>query len=345
MPELLAVRKLGWQAQVPLTTASDKLFYAARYGTGENSIIFVGNPYAESAVAPAEIGNDILGEDDYIFIRKMRDQASTENFLRNRTTCFEAQLLSRLPVLYESVCGLTNVPDGGIKVTASVQKDINKIVYQLQFADNAEFATTLRPRKIEDFELSAITLNGRKVSADSLKIPANGKITLEYRSKYFTFKKSDLMRFKFTDAGKRADFEIVLPENANTAEIRQAVRLKNVFDFLVKHHVLTGNNIVITQGNAAGGNAQIVIRIGRGDAASQVALSGNQWLITAPDAAAADLLVRKFSYVLDQRYEYIFPFHPRAWDCLHPDMLKYFDLDQARLPLVRCFENSSQRGE
>jgi len=56
-------------------------------------------------------------------------------------------------------------------------------------------------------------------------------------------------------------------------------------------------------------------------------------------AATADKLVRSFSYVIDSRFEYIFPFKPRAWDCLNPEMLNYFDLTEEYLPFVRCFEN------
>ena len=41
---------------------------------------------------------------------------------------------------------------------------------------------------------------------------------------------------------------------------------------------------------------------------AQVSLKDNAWQISAPDAATADKLVRSFSYVIDSRFEYIFPF-------------------------------------
>lgn len=342
MPELLEVRKLGWQAQVPLTVNSSKLFYSARYGTGENTVIFMGNPYEESETARAEVGNDILGKDNYLFVRKMRDSAETLNYVKAGRTGFDAQLLSRVPVLYESVCGLTALPAKGTEVKVSARKDINRIIYQLQFNGNPEFATTILPRKIEGFELAEVAVNGKKSNGRDLKIPGNGKVTLEYRSRYFTFSRADLMKFPFTGNDKWVDLEIVLPPDADPAELRQAERLKKVFDFLVKHKVLESSGIVIVRGKGTVGKPQIVINVAPNNN-TQVALSDLQWQITAPDAAAADKLVRAFSYILDQRYEYIFPFHPRAWDCLHPDMLKYFGLDQERLPLNRCFETSGDK--
>ena len=340
MPELLEVRKLGWQAQVPLTVQSDKLFYSSRYGTGENTVVFMGNPYEGSAVAPAEVGNDVLGKDHYLFCRKMRDRAETRNRIQGGTTRFDAVLPSRLPVLYESVCGLTAVPENGVEADVSARKEINRIVYSLRFKGNPAFVTTLHPRKIEDFELAEITVNGKKTDGGKVTIPADGEVTLEYRSEYFTFTRDDLMKFPFGAQDRQVAFEIVLPENADPSELRQADRLKKVFDFLVKHNVLDRADIAVVKGAGTAGKTQIAIAVGEDDGKAGVALSNDlrRITITAPDAAAADRLVRKFSYILDRRYEYIFPFHPRGWDCLHPDMLKYFDLDQDRLPLTRCFE-------
>lgn len=340
MPELLEVRKLGWQAQVPVSVDSDKLFYSARYGTGADTVIFMGNPYAENATAHAVVGNDILGKENYIFIRKMRDCAAAVNRIKGRTTELEVQLLSRLPVLYESICGLSIVPEKGLEVDAVVQKDLNAITYQLQFKNDRKFTTQLTPRRIADFELAEITVNGQKISGRNLTIPADGKVELKYRSKYFTFSKADLMQFPFAADNRNAALEIVLPQDANASELRQAERLKKVFDFLVKHKVLESSDIAIVRGKGTVGKPQIVITVKRSASTPQVSLNENVWQITAPDAAAADLLVRKFSYILDQKFEYIFPFQPRAWDGLHPDMLKYFDLAQDRLPLERCFENN-----
>lgn len=338
MPELLELRKIGWQAQVPLKVDSQKLFYSARYGRGENSVIFMGNPYETGDKCSAEIGNDILGKDNYIWVRKMRDSATTVNCLKSRTTIFSADLLSRLPVLYESVCGLSNIPADGINVTVSSQKDINKIIFRLKFKDNKVFSTALNPRKIEDFTLDKIILNGKTVDSEKITIPANAEITIEYKSDNFTFSNTDLMRFPFADNSGKIVMQILLPQDANASELRQAERLAGVFKFLADKKAVSGADVKIVRSDNSD-KAAFAVAVGRSADKAQVSLQGNVWKISAPDAASADKLVRKFSYIIDKRFEYIFPFKPRAWDCLNPEMLNYFDLTEEYLPFVRCFEN------
>lgn len=343
MPELLELRKIGWQAQAPVTVNTDKMFYCSRYGTGKNSVLFMGNPYEKSVVCKAGIGNDILGDENYLWVRKMRDKAETVNNVKGKSSFFDAQLVSRLPVLYESVCGLSEIPTNGITVKVCSQKDIDRIVYRLKFTGNPEFKTTLSPRDIENFTLSSVSLNGKKVSPEKVTIPENAEVVLEYRSNNFAFSKKELMSFPFVNADKKVALEIHLPADANAAELRQADRLKALFDFLVSHGVIAGADIKIVKGGKIGTIPAVSIAVGRYQDKNQVVLQGNCWQIFAANAEKADRLVRAFSYVLDQRFEYIFPFKPRAWDCIHPDMLKNFDLEEYRLPLVRCFENREEK--
>lgn len=339
MPELLKVRKLGWQAQAPVKVDTDRMFYSSRFGTKENSVLFMGNPYEESVVCQAEVGNKILGDADYLWVRMMRDKAETLNSVKKGKTGFKVDLASRIPILYESVCGMTSLPQEKITVNVSSQKDIDRIIYRLQFTGNPEFTTALLPRRIEEFKLNSVKVDGQNADPAKLVIGKNSQIVLEYVSEKFAFSRKDLYSFPFVKDGKKAVFEIRLPQDANENELRQATRLKGVFDFLVKHKVLDSADIAVVKGNGDMNKPGMVISVGRSAEKAGVSLLKDCWQITAPDAASADSLVREFSYILDQRFEYIFPFEPRAWDCLHPDMLKYFDLNQDRLPLVRCFES------
>ena len=339
MPELLKVRKLGWQAQAPVKVDTDKMFYSSRYGTKENSVLFMGNPYEESVVCRAEVGNKILGDADYLWVRMMRDKAETLNSVKKGKTGFKVELTSRIPILYESVCGITSLPQEKIAVNVSSQKDIDRVIYRLQFTGNPEFTTALQPRRIEGFKLNSVKVDGQNADPAELVIGKNSLIVLEYVSEKFAFSRKNLYSFPFVKKGNKAVFEIRLPQNANENELRQATRLKGVFDFLVKHKVLDSADIAVVKGNGDMNKPGMVISVGRSADKAGVSLLKDCWQITAPDAASADSLVREFSYILDQRFEYIFPFEPRAWDCLHPDMLKYFDLNQDRLPLVRCFES------
>ena len=338
MPELLELRKIGWQAQVPLKVDSEKLFYSARYGRGENSVIFMGNPYETTDKCKAETGNDILGSDNYLWVRKMRDNAETVNRVKGRVTAFDADLLSRLPVLYESVCGLSSVPAEGVRVKVTSCKDINKITFSLKFEGNKEFATALHPRRIEGFSLDKVTLDGKAVTPEKLTVLPDAEIVMEYKSENFTFSKADLMKFPFADSSGKIVMEIVVPQDANASELRQAERLEKLFKFLAEKKAVPGADIRTVKGSFSG-KAAFVVTVGRSADKAQVSLKDNAWQISAPDAAGADKLVRSFSYVIDSRFEYIFPFKPRAWDCLNPEMLNYFDLTEEYLPFVRCFEN------
>lgn len=338
MPELLEVRKLGWQAQVPLKVNTDKMFYSSRYGKGENSVIFMGNPYENSVLCKAEVGNDILGPHDYLWVQKMRDKAETVNKVQNKRSYFDVKLTSRVPILYESVCALSNLPTTGVVVKVASNKDINKIVYVLKFVGNEQFTTTLKTREIEGYKLDAIKVNGKIVNPAKLTVLPNCQINIEYNSKMFGFSKQQLMAFSFGKTKQEVDFEIVLPQNANNNELRQAQRIKGVFDFLVNKKALDKANIIITKGKKVSSKGVIYIKVNSNNK-SWIELKGNCFYITAKDAKEADKLVRSFSYQLDKRFEYIFPFEPRAWDCLHPDILKHFNLNLDTLPLIRCFEN------
>ena len=216
MPELLEVRKLGWQAQVPLKVNTDKMFYSSRYGKGENSVIFMGNPYQDSVLCKAEVGNDILGPHDYLWVRKMRDKAETLNKVQNKKSYFDVKLASRIPILYESVCALSNLPSTGITVKVAANKDINKIVYTLKFIGNKQFITMLKARAIEGYKLNAIKVNGKVVNSTKVTVLPNCQITLEYNSKNFSFSKQELMAFSFGKNSREVDFEIVLPLKAQT---------------------------------------------------------------------------------------------------------------------------------
>ena len=208
----------------------------------------------------------------------------------------------------------------------------------MKFEGNKEFATALHPRRIEGFSLDKVTLDGKAVTPEKLTVLPDAEIVMEYKSENFTFSKADLMKFPFADSSGKIVMEIVVPQDANASELRQAERLEKLFKFLAEKKAVPGADIRTVKGSFSG-KAAFVVTVGRQTDKAQVSLKDNAWQISAPDAATADKLVRSFSYVIDSRFEYIFPFKPRAWDCLNPEMLNYFDLTEEYLPFVRCFEN------
>ena len=347
LPELLECRRLGWQPQIPIEYEDDgKMLYKARYGRAENSVIFIGNPYENAMPLSFKIEHDVLGKAQYLWVRKMRDRAKTENFLHSGLAEISDLLLSRAPCLYESVCGLSHVPASGLHATVSSKRDLDKIKFTVKFKNDKPFQTAIIPRSIRKYDLVDVRINGQAVEANLVDIPVEAELVLEYASADFHLSRAELQSFPFANAQNEITVLIRLPENPNDSERRQAERMHARFEFDAKHKVVAKNLSRIVQGGAIDPETpQICISVGRNEKPCGVSISKNLLRINSVNAAHADALLLEFNYHLDQVFEYFMPFRPIYWNCISMEMQDKFEIWDETLPFEHCFESEKLKAD
>jgi hypothetical protein len=341
IPELLEIIRLGWQAQVPADCYNGgKMLYKARYGRSEQTVFFFGNPYTAPMPVTFKIGNEFLGNAQYVFVRKMRDHAKTKNLLKDGETVFRETLKPRIPYLYEAVCGLSAIPAGGLNIEAESSKDINQIIFTLMLKNNPVFKTTIMPRKIRSFQLSSLLINGKAVKPGECEIPVNAKIVFKYKSCLFKVKAADILDFPFVDKQKRPVFSVQIPASPNAAELKQAERIQGYFRFCQKHKITSPGKVWLVKSDSSAKGPVIRIRVGRkGPEQYGITRNGKEILVNAGTAKEADELIRALFRVMDRRFEYLIPFGPV--NTMKKEMLEKFGILGKTLPFTRCFESKN----
>jgi hypothetical protein len=348
MPEVIEMMREGWQALIPAEFDSkNKIVYKARYGKKANTCLFFGNPYQDARKLDISISNSHLGNSNYLFVRKMRDKASTQNTVKGGKTLLKLTLKSRIPYLFEAVCGIKS--DQNLNCTVSSSKDINKINYKIKFEGNKPFTTDISTRKIHLFSPATVSVNGKKVDLRNCLIPANATFELTYNSKRFMLNKTELTNFPFIDSDNNVSFKIITPQSPNKTELDVAKKINWYFKFCANKKIINpkspmpdvkniktfpsiGNNIIVLVGNnRITGNNKIPWGISR---------TGNNLFIKAKNDLQARLMLTDMHHVMDTRFDYIFPF--RGVMGLYKKHLKHFNMAGKYLPYKKYFENTAR---
>ena len=339
MPELLECIKYGWQAQTPVSCDNGgKILYKSRFSRGENTIIFFGNPYRYDIETKFGVANRLLGTAQYIFNRKMRDHAELEQKIVNGETIFNSDLPPRYPVLFESVCGLSNVPEKGVDVKVSTVKDLNKITCKITFNSPEEFTTAILPRMIFDFHPAQITLDGKKISAGKeVTVKNNSTVIIEYCSKDFAASQKEITEYPYLNEMLEPSFSIRLTDKNSATEKEQAQNIVDYFNFCFKNNLANQGEIKIKSGADAVTGAEIVLDFSAKN--NIISVNGNRLIVSASDAYNGEELVRKLSFAMDKRFEYIFGLEPA--DGIPGDLPDQLAVRGKYVPvrMKRCFES------
>jgi len=138
LPEALELMRLGWQAEIPVQL-SPGLYapYKARYGSRENSCLFLANSSSKTSSGKVTVDNRVLASDGaqrQLFVLKKRSEAALENEISGPFTSFAVTLPSRVPVLWESVCGFSGAPEK-LKALVSSGKTLEQQVFAVKFLE------------------------------------------------------------------------------------------------------------------------------------------------------------------------------------------------------------------
>ena len=336
LPEALELMRAGWQAAVPVKI-SDGLYapYKARYGKAEHTFLFLANSSPKTSRGTVTIDNRELTDDDrqvQLFVRKKRSHAATENRVDGSLTSFEAELPSRTPVLWESVCGITGVPG---KLTAQVEseKSLLKRSFTVKFTRTEPFTGTIRIPQLRHFFNPELLLNGKKTdAAKPLPIRQDDVLTIVHRSCDFRISDETIGLFPFVNGKKEVCFRVGF--SGGNAELRQTARRFNeYFTYCRKKGLVKGDGLCILVTNPDNGGPDMIrLKLAKGPGFIGADRNGGI-LITAPDIAGLNRLVTALFYRMDRRFEFYEPFRNvmglRASD---------FKAEGKRLPLRRYFD-------
>lgn len=304
LPELLECIRNGWQVQVPVKCDNgSKVLYSSRYGRGENTILFYGNPYEQEMPSKFAVANDLLGKGTYLFTRKMRDTGTLKQRIAKGETRFDFTLPARLPVLFEAVCGLSNVPECDVQVTS--EKDVNKIVFKVDLANKSAFTSSVMPRWIHEFSDAKITLNGKEIAAGkAVEFAENSKLVLEYTSKIFKTTAKTILDFPYVNKENKPAFFIRLAPGSQV-EMDEVESLRQYFSFAAQHKLLNKGVIPIVRKDI--GKPYFELDFDEKDPAKHGIYAGKNFIrVVCGSAEDGEEILKKVLYVMDIRFEHYF---------------------------------------
>ena len=336
LPESFELMRAGWQAEIPLELSAGLYApYKARYGKAENSYIYLGNSSARTSSGTLRIDNRVLAPRTHqrqIFVLKKRSKARTENKLSGSFTAFDVVLPSRVPVLWESVCGVIG---GGEEMTvkASAEKSLEKEVFRVEFVKTHPFTGKFKFRQRRGFSAPALRLNGRPVKAEqSLNIRRGDKLEILYRSENFCLSSREITTFPYTSKNGEVSLKVGFPGN-DQAVRNVARRFNDYFTYCRRNGLVAGDGLCyLVSDPGQGEKGMIRLQLAPGKAFAARKKNGGI-LLSAPDAKALDRLTTEFFYQMDKRFDHVPPL--RHVEGMDPGE---FNANGKRLPLRRFFD-------
>ncbi len=338
-PEFFELMRAGWRASVPVKM--EKSLYApykAAYGKNENIYLFFGNSGTEKTTGQVSVINDQLtgySGDKLVFVGKKRRGHTLANRFRGKETRFRATLPSRVPVLYETACAISNAPDK-MDLLAQSRKDINKETYTVTIQKSPEFTGAIKIRARRGFD-PVLKLNGNVIQPGTPQnLKAGDVITAEYTSKVFALPQKKILDFPYTAKNGKVICKVWYDANDKDAE-RAAKRFDDFFKFLQDKNVLKkGGKVQFVNAPELRGGAGVITLDSTAKAAKVSLTPAGGLLIAAPGEDALEKTVSSVLDIMDKRYPYFLPFAPCGG--MPGEVLKYFKMTGKTLPLNKFFD-------
>jgi hypothetical protein len=352
LPEALEMARCGWQAEIPMRL-SPELYapYRARYGKAEHTFLFLGNSRPAPSSGLVSIDNKALSPLDsqrHVYLRKMRDQACLMNQLEGSWTHVKIDLPSRMPVLLETVCGLETDPAINFSAEAASCKNLQEQRYTVRFQQlPGTINARLRVRNIHGFELAAILLNGKPLefkyegtwtqqAVKPLLLDNHSELEIVYRSKDYAVSTETITSFPFTDDKGKLTFSVHMETDDPAARQLAQLRFAEYFDFCREKKLLPEGDAVEFRDSLDGKQIQIAVYSG---ARNRMTMTENGNLrLDAENPEKLHHLLDALFLVMDQRFEYIYPFR---WVMGLPiKVLNQFKMAGKYLPYDKYFEEA-----
>ncbi|MBE6378351.1 MAG: hypothetical protein E7051_05980 [Lentisphaerae bacterium] len=347
IPESLELIRAGWQSSTPVAFSKDLYVpYCSRYGKGANTFFFFGNTSKKDSAGTLSIDNIDLtadGKPRFVFLKKLRNKSETVNNIADNFTKVDTVLPSRVPVLYETVCGFENAP-AAFSAVANGDKKLEKMTFSVK-VDKA-FSTSAVFRKIRFFHLAAVDVDGKTVSfkdngneykVENVDLKANSVLTIRYKSDFFNITQDEILSFPFVDANKKLSFRIHVPKSDEEA-MKLSKRFDEYFAFCYKYKVLPEGGTPPVSRNDSSLNRKdaISLQIVPDKANTIEKLANGAILIRAKNTKTLEEMIRQFAFVMDIKFPHIFKFYGSMG--IYGDQLAHFGMNGKYIPERRYFE-------
>ena len=347
IPESLELIRAGWQSSTPVEIDKDFYIpYRSRYGKGANTFFFFGNTSKNDSKGTLKIDNIDLtadGKSRFIFLKKLRNKSETINNLVKNFTCIDAVMPSRVPVLYETVCGLASAPKK-LTAIATGDKKLEKMSFSVKV--DKDFTSDISIRKIRFFHLAEIAIDGKKLSfkdngneyaAEKVNFKSGSILTIRYKSDFFNITQDEIVNFPYVNADKKMAFRLHVPKNDNAA-MAMTQRFNEYFDFCYKYKVLPkGIHPPVSRNEISLKRKDVIsLQIVPDKDNSIEKLANGGILIRAKDAKTLEEMVKQFAFVMDIRFPHIFKFYGSMG--IYGDQLAQFGMNGKYIPERRYFE-------
>jgi hypothetical protein len=285
--------------------------------------------------ATLKIDNSRLNDtgDNLLFVRKMRDGATTENRFDQRYTLLDTDFPWRVPVLFEAI-GAMDHPCESIKV--SVAKHVDRQSYTIIPGQSG--SSVFRFRQVRNFVLDSVRMNGQLVQLDNGKsvsavtFTGGDEITATYLSTIFKCTKEEILDFPYLNEHNEVSFRIYAVPGTEAACGR-----------ILEYFIFCRDNQIISKGSGLpqlnyssipqSAPGVMIIKLG----ASEIVRSPEGALVvSAPDIKTLIYNIEALQRILDERFEYQFGF--RSVMGLYQSMIRHFNIAGEVLPLNRYFE-------
>ncbi len=352
IPEILELMRAGWQVEIPMITEPGmRIPFSARYGRGVDSYFFLGNSGNQPVNGMIGFDNTALNEQGWtiLFNRKMRDFAQIDNLLESNFTRINTELPSRVPVIYEAAAAIKK-PTATLSCRVKTTRTLHSVRHELAWTGNDAFSSPLLLRQLRGFKLREVRVDGKSVAMSGgqtvpVRIADGTRVEIEYASETFHVPAEVITAFPFTDNGGKVSFKVMVPAGA-AQEKTLAERFQTYFTFCRDRKIIVADSpepVIeeVSAFNPAAGTVSLMIGggtlPGTGNVPDGVSVSTHGGLVVkAATTAEADAMLTALFNVMDQRYEYVFPF---SWVMgLHREVLVHFGMFNKAFPYQRYFE-------
>lgn len=311
MPEILQCVRDGWQAVFPVSYDRGGLehLHTARYGRGEGTTLFWGNPYDEDYPMIATVDNDYLGDRDYVFVDWLGNAPLSQS-VGDGETRFEFNLLSREPILQKSLLSFERgLP--ALDLVATVERSFGSVVVKVEFENPLKADREVQIAALPHYHLSAVETNQGAVSLKEnnsgyvATIPVGtGAITLVYDRDYLLSPVEELLKANYFAADGKPMVNIVIDGGDETIRKDAQIRLDQYFAYYSKV-AFKGNGPYRYRGPAATEVENIILKIGEDQPDGIKRIGEHTTLLKAKDGDGVTAVLDTFLALLDEKYPYL----------------------------------------
>lgn len=312
MPILRKVFSAGYQV-VPAMRLNSDLWHA-RYGSGLDTILFIGNQKFREQKLSVSVDNKYLGKGGFLFQKYSGESVPNKITAGNTTVTYS--LKSKEPLLLLPVLEIKDIGANQLEGTASRSADHSGGALEIALKANAPFTSELLFRMPADQKAASLEINGREVEFEEASdttlcckasLATDNSMKLTWKSRIFHVPETELLAYEFIGENNTPVCAIVTDDKPDPKDSHAASMLQEYFRFYYEHaRNQSGVLIPIKTKNEVKSLKNCVIIAHNSTLSTGISLDklNHNLLISDENAESRRHLVGKLLTVLDIKYPY-----------------------------------------